>query len=76
MRKHLALRARSARATPRQQLAQLCPAMTVRELDVCERLLTGMTQDGVAADLGLGLSSVKTYRNQLSGLLLAAAQAA
>jgi len=62
--------------------------MTVRELDVCERLLTGMTQDGVAADLGLGLSSVKTYRNrafarlgirwrsQLSGLLLAAAQAA
>ena len=39
-----------------------CPALTGRELDVCERLLRGWTYDGIAADLGLGLATVKTYR--------------
>ena len=38
------------------------PALTVRELDVCERLLRGWTYDGVAADLGLTVPTVKTYR--------------
>lgn len=82
-RKHLALAAQREPATaPRQRLAQLCSALTPRELDVCERLLAGMTQDGVAADLGLSTPSVKTYRSrafarlgirwrsQLSALLL------
>ena len=66
----------------RRQLLSLCPALTARELDVCERLLRGMTQEGVAADLGLGVPTVKTYRNrafarlgihfrsELTGLLL------
>ena len=68
-RKHIALTSLPAvqpevPATPRQQLAGLCPALTSRELDVCERLLRGMTQEGVAADLGLGLPTVKTYRNR------------
>ena len=35
-----------------------------RERDVCERLLKGWTQDGIAADLGLAPSTVKTYRNR------------
>lgn len=39
-----------------------CPALTQRELDVCERLLRGWTYDGIAADLGLSTPSVKTYR--------------
>jgi DNA-binding CsgD family transcriptional regulator len=35
-----------------------------RELDVCARLLNGMSYDGIAADLNLSLSTVKTYRNR------------
>ncbi len=45
-------------------LKALCPALTRRELQVCERLLQGYTHDGVAADLGLAVSTVKTYRNR------------
>lgn len=72
----------SPSAAPRQRLAALCPRLTLRELDVCERLLRGMTQDGIASDLGLSVTSVKTYRSrafdrlgihfrsQLAGLLI------
>jgi DNA-binding CsgD family transcriptional regulator len=38
--------------------------LTKRELDVCARLLTGMTQEGIACDLGLSVPTVKTYRNR------------
>ena len=48
----------------RQRLLALQPALTPRELDVCVRLLRGMTYDGIAADLGLSVPSVKTYRNR------------
>ncbi len=47
-----------------ERLLQADSALTVRERDVCARLLTGMTQDGIAADLGLTLPTVKTYRNR------------
>ncbi|MFZ5547831.1 MAG: helix-turn-helix transcriptional regulator [Pseudomonadota bacterium] len=47
---------------PRQRLRQRCPALTGRELDVLERLLRGMTYEGIAADMGLGVGTVKTYR--------------
>ena len=40
------------------------PSLTAREVEVCARLLTGMTQDGIASDLGLSLATVKTYRNR------------
>lgn len=65
-RKHLSLAQpkASAGSDPRLQLHQLCPELTARELDVCERLLRGLTQEGVAADLGLSLPTVKTYRNR------------
>ncbi|MDE1182611.1 helix-turn-helix transcriptional regulator [Paraburkholderia sp.] len=43
-------------------LVQYCPALSSREVEVCERLLRGMSYDGIAADLGIGLSTVKTYR--------------
>lgn len=46
------------------RLRQINPALTARELDVCARLLTGMTHEGIACDLGLGLPTVKTYRNR------------
>jgi DNA-binding CsgD family transcriptional regulator len=48
----------------RQRLQQLHAGLTARELDVCERLLLGMTHDGIAADLALSLPTVKTYRNR------------
>jgi DNA-binding NarL/FixJ family response regulator len=35
-----------------------------REKEVCERLLKGWTQDGIAVDLGLTPATVKTYRNR------------
>lgn len=47
-----------------QRLKRLNSRLTARELDVCARLLQGMTQEGVAADLGLGLPTVRTYRNR------------
>ena len=47
-----------------QKLLRIEPALTPRELDVCARLLMGMTHDGIAADLGLGLPTIKTYRNR------------
>ncbi len=61
-RKHVALE--GGEASPAQRLLALQPALTPRELEVCVRLLRGMTYDGIAADLGLSLPSVKTYRNR------------
>lgn len=48
----------------RARLLRQCPTLTPRELDVCERLLAGLTHDGIAADLGLSVPTVKTYRNR------------
>jgi len=58
-----------APATPPMQLAaqrlrRHCPQLTVREFDVCERLLRGWTFEGIAADLGVSTSTAKTYRNR------------
>ncbi|MDP2033094.1 MAG: helix-turn-helix transcriptional regulator [Polaromonas sp.] len=47
-----------------QRLKRINDRLTARELDVCARLLQGMTQEGVAADLGLSLPTVRTYRNR------------
>lgn len=62
--KQLALRQPLAAAGDRARLLARCPALTPRELDVCERLLRGLTHDGIAADLGLTVPTVKTYRNR------------
>ena len=51
-------------AALRTRLVRLEPAFTQRELDVCSRLLQGMTHEGIAADLGVGVPTVKTYRNR------------
>ena len=49
---------------PTQRLRQLCPQLTQRELAVCERLLRGLTFEGVAADLRISVPTAKTYRNR------------
>ena len=60
---HLPSHLPGAAATgPRATLQAHCPALTGRELDICERLLRGWTYDGIAADLGLSIATVKTYR--------------
>lgn len=76
VRKHVALQDRMLRpALPgasvtalqpdhAERLRQRCPQITRREMDVCLRLLKGWTYDGIAADLGLSITSVKTYRNR------------
>ena len=46
----------------RSRLQARCPALTARELDVCERLLRGWSYDGIAADMALSVATVKTYR--------------
>jgi len=68
-RKQVALRGTPGARMPspeslRRRLADLSPELTARELDVCTRLLGGMTQDGIADDLRLSVPTVKTYRNR------------
>lgn len=45
-----------------KSLIAICPGLTPREVEVCDRLLRGMTYDGIALDLGLSPTSIKTYR--------------
>lgn len=47
-----------------QKLDSLNPSLSTRELAVCARILTGMTQEGIASDLSLSVPTVKTYRNR------------
>jgi DNA-binding CsgD family transcriptional regulator len=59
-----ALAGEGAPPTSIRRLEQLCPALTDRELQVCERMLRGWTFEGIAADLRLSVATVKTYRNR------------
>ena len=45
-------------------LQRLAPDMPAREMEVCARLLQGMSHDGIACDLGISPTTVKTYRNR------------
>ena len=54
----------STPTSPLQRLQQRSPQLTQRELAVCERLLRGLTFDGIAADLGVSTATAKTYRNR------------
>ncbi|WP_109514598.1 helix-turn-helix transcriptional regulator [Pseudomonas ovata] len=64
VRGHLALTGLQPANDHRQPLLQRCPDLTVQELNICSRLLQGMTHAGIAADLGIKESTVKTYRNR------------
>jgi len=63
-RKHIALSRADAANELGARLLARCPALTAQELNVCLRLLRGMTQEGIASDMGLALPTVKTYRNR------------
>ena len=60
--RHVEWTASNAEPNTREALRSRCPALTDRELDVLERLLQGITYDGIAADMGLSVCTVKTYR--------------
>lgn len=49
---------------PHDPWGPMCPDMTARERQVCDRLLKGWTHDGIAADLGVAARTVKTYRDR------------
>ncbi len=49
---------------PTNDAAHPLDGLPRREREVCDRLLRGMTYDGIAADLGLSLATVKTYRDR------------
>jgi DNA-binding CsgD family transcriptional regulator len=59
--RHLAL-APQAAADPGE--AGALAGLTRREREVCDRLLRGWTHDGIAADLQLSATTVKTYRDR------------
>ena len=64
-RKHIALtQPQALPASTSDRLRALQADLTPREIQVCIRLLQGMTQEGIAADMNLGLPTVKTYRNR------------
>ncbi|VTU26109.1 Response regulator [Variovorax sp. PBS-H4] len=63
-RKHIALASPVSNPGMRERLLDLQPALSARELDVCTRILQGMSQEGIAVDLGISLPTVKTYRNR------------
>lgn len=48
----------------RSALVRRCPALTSRELEVCEGMLLGWTFDGIGAHFGISPATVKTYRNR------------
>ncbi len=64
VRGHLALSALNRSDDHEQQLLQRCPDLTTQEVNICSRLLRGMTHAGIAADLNIKESTVKTYRNR------------
>lgn len=47
-----------------QRFAARFPALTPREREVCARAAIGITVEGAALDLGIGASSVLTYRKR------------
>jgi len=64
LRGHLALTGLNRKDDHYQQLLQRCPDLTTQELNICSRLLRGMSHAGIAADLNIKESTVKTYRNR------------
>ena len=62
---HLALCRDQVASSPwRHRLCEREPTLTAQELEVCSGILQGMTHAGIAAQLGVKESTIKTYRNR------------
>lgn len=57
------------------RLQALDGRLTARERDVLARILVGMSSEGIALDLGIGLNTVLTYRKRAYGRLRITSQA-
>jgi len=54
----------NATNTFRTRLERAAPSLSPRELDVCSLIATGITSEGIAARLGVGINTVLTYRKR------------
>lgn len=61
---HLALSEKSRQKDFKYRLKRYQPLLTQQEIEVCSRILKGMSYIGIAADLNLKESTIKTYRNR------------
>lgn len=61
---HFALAKQSRQQDLREALLLQQPLLTPQEVEVCVRILKGMSYLGIAYDLGLKEPTVKTYRNR------------
>lgn len=50
--------------TFKSRLERVAPALTRRELEVCSLIAAGMTSEGIAIELGIGINTVLTYRKR------------
>lgn len=44
------------------RLRSIAPRLTLRESDVCARIICGLSSEGIALDLGISINSVLTHR--------------
>lgn len=48
----------------RDRLVAAVPALTPREADVCAAIIRGVTSEGIALELGIGMNTVLTYKKR------------
>jgi len=46
------------------RLASAAPVLTQREMEVCAAIILGLTSEGIALELGVGLNTVLTYKKR------------
>lgn len=58
----------------RSRLEKVAPTLSGRELDVCALVATGVTSEGIALELGVGVNTVLTYRKRAYARLAISSQ--
>jgi len=48
----------------RQRLKTVAPELSPREIEVCIRIMLGVTSEGIGIDLGISRNTVLTYRKR------------
>ena len=48
----------------RQRLKTVAPLLSPREVEVCIRIMLGVTSEGIGIDLGISRNTVLTYRKR------------
>jgi DNA-binding CsgD family transcriptional regulator len=58
----------------RERLAAVAPSLTPRETEVCAAIILGLTSEGIALELGVGLNTVLTYKKRAYARLAISSQ--